>query len=91
MTKATYAGISLAGDNPPNICQGCAQNGIEHLPSGAVFVYCSHNRTGTFRRSNGAWVVREYIDVAEFKRAISFAVLRFEKASDDLTVGMTRQ
>ena len=91
MTKS-FSGISLDGDSPPNICQGCAQHGVEHLPSGTVFVYCTHNRTGVFRQPGGVWNAREYIDLDEFRRSILAGVLQFESAAGFFYAdGMTEQ
>jgi hypothetical protein len=36
----------LSDDCPPGVCSKCAQQGMEHRPTGCVFAYCRYLETG---------------------------------------------
>ena len=91
MTEKTFAGIDLITDTPPGICPDCSQLGIEHLPSGIVFVHCQHTNTGAFRRPGDDWIRRKEINAEDFRQALLVGVLKFEKAGDVIAADVTLQ
>ena len=91
MTKKTFSGIDQLTDAPNGICNECSQLGIEHIPSGVVFVHCEHTNTGAFKRPDGDWFRREEINADDFRQALLVGVLKFEKSGDDLAADVTLQ
>ena len=79
MTEKTFESIALT-DPPAGICSRCAQQGMQHLPTGAVFVYCFHMEVGVMRRPGGSWVTAENIRAPDFQRAIALAIVEGEQA-----------
>ena len=104
MTDKTFAKVNLNDtwdgppdiycppdiDSPPDICSYCRQHGIEHIPSGVVYVYCWHTETGAHHHPKGTWTIVENISASDFKAAILTAVLKFEHNTLS-TSGMTEQ
>jgi len=79
-----FTGIDLTDDNPPGICQDCAQHGLVYTPSGAVFVYCTHTGKGAAREHSEAWMIFEGLTAFEFKQKILDGVLTAEIVAGEM-------
>jgi len=90
MTDQTFTAVDLTAEHPPGICAYCVQHGIEHMPSGVLFVYCFHTETGAHRRPGETWTRCTGFSASDFKTAILSGVLKFENVILS-TEGMTRQ
>ena len=86
----TFEAIDLTAAPPPGICSYCSQHGVEHVPSGVLYVYCFHTETAAHSHPKGAWTILNNIAAADFKTIILTAVLKFEHVTL-ATSGMTQQ
>jgi hypothetical protein len=84
---------SIAILTPPGgICPQCAQQGMEHLPSGTLFLYCRHSGTGAVRRPAGTWRTVEGMDADRFRNLVLLATLEGEQQFiEAATAGLARQ
>lgn len=80
MTEKIFHRIDLAGTAPAGICYRCAQQGMEHRPTGSTFAYCRHTEVGVMRRPGGEWITAENIRAPDFQRAIALAIVEGEQA-----------
>ena len=90
MNEKTAVGINLASENPPFICPECAASGTQYVPSGAVFVYCSHSSKGVTREPGEDWMVIEGLTQSQFTREVFAAVLKAEIIHGELALAAAK-
>jgi hypothetical protein len=90
MKIETFPGIDLTSEHPPGICPECAAHGIEHAPSGIVYVYCVHACRGVIRQPAEKWFAFEGVTSLRFKQHILATVSTFEIACGEAVLAAAK-
>jgi len=87
MTEVNFARKDLTGLAPSSICSACVQQGLEHLPTGSLFVHCQHNEFGCMKTPHTGWILSLDISAKSFAQAVTLALLQGEALASDALVG----
>jgi hypothetical protein len=65
--------INLAGtdDPPPEICEGCLVQSMQHIDSGTLIVFCHHTLTGGWKIPGRAWDMSHGFTFHQFRTGLT--------------------